>query len=408
MDPGVIAALVGVPTSVIAAAIAYPVGRGVARRQAADAHEQWLRAERRTAAQCLADAATGYIEALAEVREKVERPDYAHTRRRDITSRKRLDPALYEPPKNALRAMHTALSNVVLHGPNDVTETGQCLYNAALTAADALLCLDAVTVERDVVKAETSSDQYSQQRAEAALEDLDTAYIRLAAPLGLPNFTTDVAQSLERAAVLSAFFRVMRAVTSPSITPTAALKATKELRELSPEDPQLRRMTDSMTAMLEPFFQRMASLGTSSPPEPHAQTLAGNPAALAEVERLVALMGNLSDPDQDAYTRLNSLAPDLEQITHLLQQADEHVTAGDELTVSAWMAPLASHAEETNTRVPHLRGNFEQTKTILVDIMTRRIETARTAVNDSEAKVFQARMAFLDTARDAIGAHNGT
>lgn len=67
MDPGVIAALVGVPTSIVAAAIAYPVGRGVARRQAEDQHVQWLRAQRREASSRLTDAVTSFIESASHV-----------------------------------------------------------------------------------------------------------------------------------------------------------------------------------------------------------------------------------------------------------------------------------------------------------------------------------------------------
>lgn len=79
MDPAILAATIGVPSSLIAAAVAYPVGRGVARRQAEDQHTQWLRTQRQSASSRLADGATEFIEAGTHAWEAVARPAYAHT-----------------------------------------------------------------------------------------------------------------------------------------------------------------------------------------------------------------------------------------------------------------------------------------------------------------------------------------
>ncbi|MFE7543514.1 hypothetical protein [Streptomyces platensis] len=349
MEAEVIAALVGVPTSIIVAAIAYPVGRGVARRQAADTHEQWLRAERRTAAQALADAATACIETLAQVREQVERPDYAHTRRRDITSRKRLDPTLYEPPKKALHTMHTALSTVALHGPNNVTEVGEQLYNTALKAVHDILYLDAAIVERSVVKAQSAFDRTSQQRTEASLEDLDTAYIRLAAPLGLPNFTTDVAETLERAAVLSALYRVSEANFDVTIPRAVVLERLQELEEILPDDadPDVRRAVDALLA-LRPVMELAVASSDPAFAQAHPEEMFRRlQAALPEISRFMAQAGDLwntrpidqelldSPQVQSYYERINAHTPDIEPLTQAVEEASQYLATGNELAAVA-------------------------------------------------------------------------
>jgi len=67
MEPEALAALISIPASLVAAAIALPVGRGIARRQAADQHMQWLRSQRQSASGQLADAVTDFIEAATRV-----------------------------------------------------------------------------------------------------------------------------------------------------------------------------------------------------------------------------------------------------------------------------------------------------------------------------------------------------
>jgi hypothetical protein len=104
-----------------------------------------------------------------------------------MESRKRLDPILYVPLKTAVCNMHNALPAVALYGPHEVTEAGQVLYNAAMEMTGALLHLDAASVQRTVLGGAFQNDGLSQERSRAALDDLDTAYDRLAAPLGLPD-----------------------------------------------------------------------------------------------------------------------------------------------------------------------------------------------------------------------------
>ncbi|QIY53216.1 hypothetical protein HEP86_00160 [Streptomyces sp. RPA4-5] len=431
MEAEVIAALVGVPTSVIVAAIAYPVGRGVARRQAADAHEQWLRAERRTAAQAVADAATECIETLVLVREQVERPDYAHTRRRDITSRKRLDPALYEPPKNALRAMHAALATVALHGPSNVTEAGEDLYTTALKAVHDLLYLDAAIVERAVTKAQVGLDRTSQHRTEAALEDLDTAYIRLAAPLGLPNFTTDVADTLERAAVISAVHRFTEANSDLTVPRSVVLDLLQELEDLTPEDPDLLDVTEAMRAF-RPVIELLAATSDPAYQQAHPdEVLRSLQAALPEMGRILAQAGELwtgmstdqellDDPDfRNYYERITAHAPDTEPITQLMEQATQYLATGNDLAAAAaagqvdpfaaitvWGAGFPALTQAVNAHLPQMQGQLNQINAIIVDVLTQRIDTARTDVGDSQAAFMEARVAFLDAARDAIGAED--
>lgn len=53
----------------------------------------------------------------------------------------------------------------------------------------ALLHLDAACVQRFVISGGLLYGSLSQQRVQAALDDPDTAYARLAAPLGLPEFS---------------------------------------------------------------------------------------------------------------------------------------------------------------------------------------------------------------------------
>lgn len=53
-----------------------------------------------------------------------------------------------------------------------------------------------------------------------------------------------------------------------------------------------------------------------------------------------------------------------------------------------------------------MQGQLNQINAIIVDVLTQRIDTARTDVGDSQAAFMEARVAFLDAARDAIGAED--
>ncbi|CAM5336096.1 hypothetical protein SALBM135S_10163 [Streptomyces alboniger] len=91
--------------------------------------------------------------------------------------------------------MHNALPAVALHGPDGVAAAGQVLHEAAMEMAGALLHLDAACVQRSVLGG-GSDPEASQGRLQASSDDLDTAYARLAAPLGLSDFSAQAEESL--------------------------------------------------------------------------------------------------------------------------------------------------------------------------------------------------------------------
>ncbi|MFE0173187.1 hypothetical protein ACFWZ2_12770 [Streptomyces sp. NPDC059002] len=433
MESEVLAAVIGVPATVITAAIAYPVGRGVARRQAADQHEQWLRAERRGASQVLADAATAFIEESNTVWEAVVRPDYAHTRRRDVEARKRLDPALYEPLRQKLSALHNALPAVALHGPDDVTTAGQHLYDTALAGVGELLRLDAACVQRSLMAHQSRQDQAAQQRAAAAVEDLDTAYARLAAPFGLPEFATDVADALHGTSVISAVLRIMTAFEDPSIAP----EAIADLRAAVADDPELKVMAEPLL-QLAPLLQLQTAVQayqdgqTEDPLVLLSSAQTALPGLLGVTGMIQELLAQVSAPDDtEGEAADDSGVAELRQLlagtgdllsgpASSLQQIQQYMDMGDDLVATtaesgetnpllvsaAWASGLRSLVNDP-VLTNHLTLATAQTQLINSTIeatFARRIHTQNDLVRDAKENLSQARIAFLDTARRAIGA----
>ncbi|MFJ3608514.1 hypothetical protein OHA57_40040 (plasmid) [Streptomyces anulatus] len=427
METEVIVALIGVSATVTAAAIAYPVGRGVARRQASDQHIQWLRAQRQNASARLAGAATDFIETVAHAWEAVARPEYAHTRRRDIESRKRLDPALYEPLRQALREMHNALPAVDLHGPDDITVAGQQLHTAAMDMAGAVLQLDAMCVQRSVLSGafQTAVSQgLSGQRIEASLDDLDTAYTRLAAPLGFPEFTARAEETLRLSSVMVDMLRL----TSSLDDPPAARAALADLRRAAADDAEMRHH-------IEPFL----SLEAVVEMRVLAQTLdegqeIGPDQQLASVSAaLTAMIGMLTHAQQTSQNPLpdgldtDGLPPefisalasfsasgDVEGSLNLLQQMQQHLFLGDELAATATDPATASFAGLSwNSHLAALGTRLSEEATVL-NAFTPQIpaliepifEFSQQRLNDHvrarQAHLVQSRIDFLDIARRNI------
>ncbi|GAA2350717.1 hypothetical protein [Streptomyces violaceusniger] len=431
MDPGVIAALVGVPTSIAAAAIAYPVGRGVARRQAEDQHVQWLRTQRREASSRLTDAATSFIESAAHVWEAVARPEYAHTRRRDIESRKRLDPALYEPLKAALREMHNALTAVALHGPEEVTAAGQDLYDAAMDMTGELLHLDAACVERSAFGSALHTDGWTEQRIQTSMDDLDTAYARLAAPIGLPEFSAHAEATLRTSAVITDLVRLAASLDDP---PTASA-VLDDLRRATTEYPEFRPFIEPFLA-LSPVLELGAMVRAVEGGQQidAAQQLAAVSAAVsAMLGVLVSLRDLLQDPlpadvDPDQLPQeLSSLVGPLMAVTHewdkplqVMHEIQQHLALGDELAASppdpaiaffagaAWTTQLTALGTRAVEQIPPLHTLVPRLNTLLAPLFEYFVRQANADVDAAREKLIQARIAFLDAARDAIGADAGS
>ncbi|MFD7500255.1 hypothetical protein [Streptomyces sp. NPDC059850] len=427
MDLGVIAALVGVPTSIAAAAIAYPVGRGVARRQAEDQHVQWLRTQRQGASIRLTDAAASFIESASHAWEAVARPEYAHTRRRDIESRKRLDPALYEPLKTALREMHNALAAVALHGPEEVTAAGQNLYDAAMDMTGEVLHLDAECVQRSVFGSALQSDGWTEQRIQTALDDLDTAYARLAAPIGLPEFSAHAEATLSTSAVLTHLIRFATVLEDPP----AASAALNDLRRASTEHPELRPFIEPFLAY-SPVIELMAMVRAEEEGQhiDTAQELATISAAVPAVLGVLASLRDLLqdplpagvDPDQlpqelsGLLGFLTAMTPEWDKPFQVMQEIQQHLALGDELAASppdpaiafftgaAWTTQLTALSTRAREELPELHTLIPQVETLLDPLFEDFIRQANANVDTAGEKLIQARIAFLDAARDAIGA----
>ncbi|MFJ9752293.1 hypothetical protein [Streptomyces chartreusis] len=114
-----------------------------------------------------------------------------------------------------MRAMHNAMPAVALHGPPELTEAGHRLYDAALEMTGAILHLDAASVQGSVLRGAFQADGLSQERIKAALDDLDIAYERLAAPLGLPEFTARAEATLRWSATVADLMRLCAALDDP-------------------------------------------------------------------------------------------------------------------------------------------------------------------------------------------------
>lgn len=432
MDAEVIAALVGVPASVAVAAIAYPVGRGVARRQADDAKRQWLRGERQAAARSLAVAATDFIEAAEMVREAVTRPDYGHTRRREIADRKRLDPALYEGPKQALRALHTALPAVALHGPESVTEAAQRVYDTALAATGQLLHCDATAVQRSVVIAQALEKGPTQERTEAALEDLDTAYARLAAPLGLPEFVTGVTEVLDETALLVPCLKAVR-IDSPQGDPKGQVEALQELRKVREQmsgrqDSDIGELADMLLSYL-PMVEAVAGAKAGH---------IGVPDVLSVIEEVVtpsslAELSRMTEANQDHLNQLPKEVQDEPEVLALqemmnqfgdggaveaLQQVSEYFAMGNDVihaslakdidpnfAVAAWLSHLPSLAARVVAAAEMPEATHDQVIQIHKKALDRRANHARDEAAAGMVQVVEARLEFLDTAREIAGAN---
>ncbi|MFI0766164.1 hypothetical protein ACH4TQ_14965 [Streptomyces sp. NPDC021218] len=430
MDPGVIAALVGVPTSIAAAAIAYPVGRGVARRQAEDQHVQWLRTQRREASSRLTDAATSFIESASYAWEAVARPEYAHTRRRDIESRKRLDPALYEPLKTALREMHNALAAVALHGPEEVTTAGQDLYNTAIEMTGEVLSLDAACVQRSVFSTAFQADGLTEQRIQTSVDDLDTAYARLAAPIGLPEFSAHAEATLRTSAVLADVFRLAAAIDHP---PTASA-ALSDLRRAAEEHPETRALIEpllSFSSVIE--LRAMARAMEEGQQIGDAQLLAALSAAIpVMLGAFTNARDHLQSPlpadvdaeqvPQELSSALESMAAvtqELDKPLQLMQEIQQHLALGDELAAAppdpaiaffvgaAWASHLAALGARAMEEMPQLNKLVPRMDTLFTAFFENVIRLANADVHTASEKLIQARIAFLDAARDAIGADEG-
>ncbi|WP_405871866.1 hypothetical protein [Streptomyces sp. NBC_00005] len=389
---------------------------------------QWLRTQRQSASSRLTDAATDFIEAATHAWEAVARPEYAHTRRRDIESRKRLDPTLYEPLKTAMRDIQNALPAVAMHGPHEVTEAGEHLYAAAMEMTGAVLHLDAACVHRSVLGGVFQTDSFSQERIQAATDDLDTAYDRLAAPLGLPEFTAQAEATLRGSAVVTDLIRVCAALDDPP----AARAAMSDLRRGMDDNPELR-------PLIEPFlsFMPVVELRALARAMEAGQPIANDQALAAISAALPALLGvfaNLRDrlqnpipagvdPDDlppELLTVLQDLTASMQPLASPLQVIEEmqqHLAVGDELAAATAHDPLTAFLAGTvwdssmgalgirameeftqfNTVVPQMAGLFTPLLEFSIDHANANVATAK-------EQFIGARISFIDAARDAIAA----
>ncbi|MFC8069726.1 hypothetical protein [Streptomyces sp. NPDC057293] len=432
MGTEVIVALIGVSASVLAAAIAYPVGRGVARRQASDQRDQWLRAQRQSASSRLADGATEFIETATHAWEAVARPEYAHTRRRDIESRKRLDPALYEPLRKALREMHNALPAVAMHGPDDVAVAAQELHAAALEMTGAVLQLDSCCVQRSVMSNSlltAVTEGFSQHRIEAAMDDLDTAYARLAAPLGLPEFTARVEETLRLASVLTDLIRLGTSVDDPP----AARAALADLRRAAAHDAEIREL-------VEPFltFEAIVELRALARAVSEGQQV-GLDQQLASVSTaLPALIGiynnfqqilqnplpegmNFDDLPPEVVSAIESVSAMTSHFDgplDVMQQLQQHLHLGDELAAAAgttpmdpmtaffagraWDSALGSLGQRTIEEAATLNAFVPQFPALIEPLFAITQQHLDNNVTERRERLIQARIEFIDKARKTI------
>ncbi|QKW09953.1 hypothetical protein HUT18_29615 [Streptomyces sp. NA04227] len=433
MDPTILAAVIGVPATVTAAAIAYPVGRAVARRQADDQHAQWLRTQRQAASTRLTDAATQFIEAAVPAWEAVARPEYAHTRRRDLESRTRLDPALYEPLKQALREMHNALPAVALHGPESVSQAGTDLHDAAVAMTGAILSLDESCVFRSVCGQSFRLGTDLPQRIQAATDDLDTAYARLAAPLGLPEFSSRAGESLLSSAVAATVARFGASLDDPA----AAAEAGEELRRIAAEDESMGPHVEPLLGLLP--VARLLAMGRAGS---EGEQLRADDVMEAVSGAVPSLLGTLASVSQvyqnpplpedvdlsDLPFGLTGLLESLAGIgeafaapIQLMSAIQQHLAVGDELVaelvanppedpflwfyaVRIWDGHLARIAVNGVGSMDGLNAVGPRLYDLLMPVLDAVVDAENGAVSVALEKVVSARIDFIDGVRDAIAA----
>jgi hypothetical protein len=428
MEPEVLAALIGVPASVIAAAIAYPIGRGVARRQAEDQHTQWLRSQRQSTSSQLSDATTDFIGAATHAWEAVARPEYAHTRRRDLESRKRLDPTLYEPLRTAMRHMYNALPAVALHGPREVTEASEQLYQVALEMTGAVLHLDAAWVQRSVMASAIPFDGLSPERMQAVLDDLDSAYDRLAAPLGLPEFTADAEASLRTSAVVTDMMRVCTALDDLP----AAQAAMSDLRMSVASDPELRPYVEPFLSFMPVVELRALARATQEgrPIGVDQMLTALSGAVPALLGMFVSLRDALQDPipegvdpndlPSEVLDVVQSVRASMQHLTRpfqLLEEMQQQLALRDELAAPTAHDPLTALVASTTwdssmaalgARAMEEVTQFNTTALLTADVFTPLLDflinTAEAKVITAKKRLLEARMDFIAAAREAIAA----
>ncbi|MEU2076886.1 hypothetical protein [Streptomyces sp. NPDC013489] len=195
--------------------------------------------------------------------EAVMRPEFAHTRSRDLSARKRLDETLYASSKDALRLMNKALPVVSLHGPEPVVAAAEELCFRGAEMLKILLLLDASIVQQSVINAAINSG-HSANRIAASLEDLDAAYLRLAAPMGFSDFSTDISGYLGVAGAFSETASALAQATSV----TAVIESLGFLADFTPEG---RELMDGLSRATASFM---------SEPEEDCSGGAGDPIAL--------------------------------------------------------------------------------------------------------------------------------
>ncbi|MFD3555097.1 hypothetical protein ACFWWA_23840 [Streptomyces goshikiensis] len=421
MQTEVVVALIGLPVTALGAAIAYPVGRGVARRQAADQHAQWLRAERRNATQAHSDAATKFIEAFRTSWEEIGRPAYAHTRRRDIELRKRLDPALYEPLKRALESLHSAGAVVALHGPERVTVDAEGLYVAALDATSRLLRFDAANVCRSIELSSLKQDESSQQHIQAALDDLDRAFARLAAPLGLPEYPTEIEMMLRTAAAAGAGIQFLQSINEPDVARGALRDLRHSLEDATEEMQQALGPLLGLEPLVE-FSALTAAVRAGDPvaPERLLSLLSLAMPALINMfsgmrDQTGMLRELLTEVDEDpvlneAVQAVAGYTENLSEPVRILQQMHRHFELGDELvateaplpTAVAWVTALHPLTESLNASTAQTEARMPLMSESLRPLFDRQVDEANTSVRCELDRVIQARVEFLHSAREAI------
>ncbi|MEU9237128.1 hypothetical protein [Streptomyces subrutilus] len=420
MQTEVLVALIGLPAAALTAGIAYPVGRGVARRQAADQHAQWMRAERRNASQAYADAATGFIEAFKTSWQEIARPDYAHTRRRDIESRKQLDATLYEPLKQGLSDMHRASAAVALHGPDEVTEAAESLHAAAVEAIGHLLRFDASNVLRSIGAVVLLQRDGQAQRLPAALEDLDRAFARMAGPLGLSEHADEVERMLRNASVAAAAAQLLSSFHEPE----AARSALHDLRAAVEDAPDMARQSLEPLLDLEPLVDLTAQITAQREGRqvPVAQIMSTLSAAVPAMLDMVTSMqqnmqGSLvqmaAQQDDDTVRTeevFTAYAASLSGPLQVIQQIQQHLVSGDELAASTdmtsamatWEAGLHPLNQDLTNQTAQTEVQLSQVREMIRPMFDRKVEESNTEVHAALEHTVQSRLDFLDRARQAI------
>ncbi|MFJ3205870.1 hypothetical protein [Streptomyces sp. NPDC086989] len=264
-------------------------------------------------------------------------------------------------------------------------------------------------------------DESGQRQLQAALEDLDRAFARLAAPLGLPEYPAEIETMLRSASAAGAAIQFLRSLNEPD----AARGAMLDLRHsLEGADEETRQALTPVLA-LEPLVEFSAfavaiQAGEPINPERFFSLVGAAMPALINLysglqDQSGMLRGLLAELDADpvlvsAVETMTGYTERLSEPMQIFQQLQQHFEQAQELvatevpptTAVAWASglhPLTDSLRASNARTEALMPLMGETLRPLFD---RPVDEADVLMRCELDRIVHEHVEFLERAREAI------